>query len=207
MSDSLRPKISGFILAAVIMLCLATGGTIAVFALGKYEHASEMKFVGPKKCAKCHQQQFASWSETRMARSFEVLRPGVKAKEKKMAKLDPSKDYTHDPKCLQCHTTGFGLVGGFVSIETTPDMAGVTCEACHGYGGVYAESIMRSDKPSFRVADARRAGLIYPPSEAVCIACHNSDGHFVGMDYKFDYEQQVRKGTHQHFQLKYEHGE
>ncbi len=190
------------VIVFVSAICIA----VAVFVLGKHEHASEAKYVGPKKCASCHPQQAASWAETRMAKSFEVLRAGIKVKEKEMVKLDPNRDYTHDPLCLRCHTTGYGLVGGFESIETTPEMAGVTCESCHGHGGSYADVVMRAEKPTFQTADARKAGLVYPPTEAVCKECHNPDSPFVGMDYKFDYGARVKEGTHQHFQLKYDHG-
>ena len=206
MSEPQHPRVSGALWGGVVMLSMAICGVIAMLIVGKYEHHSEGSYVGPKKCAKCHEEQAASWLETRMAHSFDVLRAGAKAKEKEMAKLDPNKDYTHEVKCLRCHTTGYGLVGGFVSIEKTPEMAGVTCEACHGPGGVYAELVMRSDKSTFTTVEARAAGLVYPPKETACVTCHNSDSPFVGMDYKFDYEQRVRKGTHRHFQLKYEHG-
>ena len=202
-----KPKISSTLMIGTLLLSVTVLGIIAVSVITKHEHISEAKYIGPKKCAKCHEQQAAYWSETRMAKSFEVLRPGAKAKQKEMAKLDPNKDYTHEPKCLRCHTTGYGLVGGFESFEKTPDMAGVTCEACHGAGGAYAESVMRSDRPSFLTAEARQAGLVYPPKETVCRSCHNSESPFVGMDYKFDYEERVRKGTHRHFKLKYEHGD
>lgn len=169
-----------------------------------YEHKTDFRYVGPESCKKCHPKQGESWSKTRMAKSFEVLKPQVKIKEKKMAGLDPDVDYTRDKFCLQCHTTAFGLVGGFISIEKTPEMAGVTCEACHGPGGIYASEIMEKN-PSFDLEKARRVGLVYPPSDRICKSCHNELSPFVGMDYKFEYKKRVELGTHQHFELKYNH--
>ncbi len=187
--------------AAVVII-----GVIVYFLMGKHEHVSQGQFVGPAKCRECHKEQYDSWKKTRMANSFDVLRSGVKAQEKQMAGLDPDKDYTHDETCLPCHTTGYGLVGGFVSIEETPHMAGVSCEACHGHGGTYAKTVMDPKEPTFKTVDARAAGLNYPPTENVCRECHNAKSPFVGMDYKFHYDDRVKLGTHEHYHLKYEHG-
>jgi len=137
--------------------------------------------------------------------TFEVLRPGEKVKEKEMAGLDPDYDYTSDEECLPCHTTGYGLEGGFVSFEKTPNMAGVTCEACHGPGGSYVERLMGTRDHNFTTKEARDADMIYPPTAWVCLRCHNEDSPFVGMDYKFDFSERVEQGTHAHFQLKYDH--
>lgn len=187
------------------VLVVFFAGFIIYFTIGKYEHISQGRFVGANKCKGCHPQQYASWNKTRMARTFEVLRPGEKAREKRLVGLDPQNDYTHDTNCLPCHTTGYGLVGGFVSIEETPEMAGVTCEACHGHGGTYATNVMNTKRPQFANATVRDAGLTYPPTEKVCRECHNSRSPFVGMNYKFHFDDRVRLGTHEHFHLKYEH--
>lgn len=196
-----------FTVGAVVMIVTAAivGGITYVSTSG-YEHATEIGYVGPERCHDCHPDQYASWADTRMATSFEVLRPGQKVEEKKLAGLDPDEDYTQDQTCLPCHTTGYGLVGGFTSFEETPRMAGVTCEACHGPGGRYAGTVMNKSDPSFQTAVAREAGLVYPPTARVCRRCHNEDSPFAGSDYKFDYEERVSKGTHEHFALDYKHG-
>jgi hypothetical protein len=200
---STREWIIAFVLIALI------GGPLAVSlykSASKYSHKATGEYVGPKECAKCHLGQAASWNKTRMAKTFDVLRPGEKVKEKEMVGLDPQEDYTLDEGCLPCHTTGYGRVGGFVSIEETPDMAGVTCEACHGAGGMYVDNFMDTQGPTFRTSNARSQGLVYPPTARVCRGCHNEDSPFVDMNYQFDYSKMVAKGTHMHFALKYEHG-
>ena len=191
-------------IAAAVLLVI---GVIVFFYFYQYKHVSTGQFVGPNKCKECHQAQYDSWKKSRMASSFEVLRPGQKVQEKLMAELDPDKDYTRDATCLPCHTTGYGLVGGFVSIEKTPEMAGVTCEACHGHGGTYVKTFMDPKNPAFKTAEARKAGLIYPPTENVCRMCHNAHSPFVGMEYKFEFDERVKLGTHEHYRLKYEHGQ
>lgn len=172
----------------------------------KHQHGvGVFGYVGAEKCKQCHEKQFKDWQETRMARSFEVLKPGVAVEAKRIAKIDPNTDFTHDAACLPCHTTGYGLVGGFSSIEQTPHMAGVTCEACHGPGGGYVETVMSRDKPTFLAKDAVEKGLQYPPTEAVCRVCHNENSPFVGMDYVFDFKERVSRGTHHHYPLQYTH--
>ena len=190
---------------AILAIALIGIGSFGYLAIPKHSHTAMQGYVGPKVCGKCHEKQAASWITTRMAQSFDVLRAGSKVKEKELVGLDPNEDYTRDVNCIPCHTTGYGKVGGFVSIEKTPDMAGVTCEACHGAGGVYVNNVMETADPTFNTSKARSAGLIYPPTARVCRACHNEDSPFIDMNYKFDYAQRVEKGTHKHFALKYEH--
>lgn len=196
------PRYAWPITGVVVILVI---GAIIYFFMGRYEHISQGRFVGPGKCKECHKEQYASWKKTRMANSFDALRPGVNAREKRMAGLDPEKDYTHDETCLPCHTTGYGLVGGFISIEKTPEMAGVSCEACHGHGGSYVNTVMDPKNPTFKTSAAREAGLVYPPTENVCRECHNERSPFVGKGYKFHFDERVKLGTHEHYHLKYEH--
>ncbi len=189
----------GSILVVVVLTAL-----FAYYSLGRYKHIAEGRFVGSKVCAECHREHFESWSKTRMANSFEVLRAGAKSELKKSAGLDPDADYTHDKNCLPCHTTGYGMTGGFVSVEKTPDLVGVGCESCHGAGGMYVDTIMKKKK-DFMTKAANDAGLVYPPTEPRCRTCHNEKSPFVGMEYKFDFKERLGKGVHEHFPLKYKH--
>ena len=71
---------------------------------------------------------------------------------------------THDSECLACHTTGYGEPSGFESIETTPDLVGVQCEACHGPGE--AHSLNPQDMA------VRKGMKAYVHGENVCVKCH-----------------------------------
>ena len=86
---------------------------------------TEYDFVGTKNCKKCHIKQFKSWKETKMAKAFEILKPGERAEAKKKAGLDPAKDYTKEAECLACHTTGYGKPGGLCQF-------GENSAACRG---------------------------------------------------------------------------
>ena len=119
--------------------------------------ANSPSYVGAKKCRACHLKQFQTWEQTRMAKSFELLKAGAHADAKKKMKVDPQKDYTHDEKCLPCHTTGYGKPGGFVSLEKTPELVGVQCESCHGPGGEYLkEGFMTSEEQGVQARRARQ---------------------------------------------------
>ena len=163
------------------------------------------EYVGAKKCKACHLKQYKSWEQTKMATSFENLKPGMKEEAKKKAGLDPGKDYTQDTNCVRCHTTGYGK-GGYVSMDKTPNLANVQCESCHGPGGDY-RVIMKKNK-EFELADVRQAGLIIPSEdERGCLECHGSDSPFnekIDPQYRFDFKERLKK-THKHFPLKYKH--
>lgn len=163
--------------------------------------ADAAEYIGAKKCKACHIKQFKSWKKTSMADSFETLKAGVKADAKKKAGMDPDKDYTHDAKCLKCHTTGYGKPGGFTSIEETPKLAGVQCESCHGPGSEY-RGIMKKNK-KYKLAEVKAAGLVIPSEdEAGCLECHGDDNPF--KDRGWNFKEKLEK-THDHIPMKNEH--
>jgi hypothetical protein len=169
--------------------------------------AEEHSYVGTKKCKMCHLKEWTSWSKTRMALAFEVLKPGERADKKKAAGLDPAKDYTKDPACLPCHTVGFGKPGGFKDMETTPDLAGVGCEMCHGPGSTYTEKqYMSLQNPQYKKDQLVAVGLVGQFTGNTCTGlCHNNKSPFVGKDYGFDYAARREQGIHERFPLKNPH--
>jgi hypothetical protein len=186
-------------LFTVSIAAIAIGGSATAIA---QDHA----YVGTKNCKKCHIKEWRSWSETKMANAFEILKPGERAEQKTAAGLDPDTDYTKDPECVRCHVTGLGEPGGFVDIETTPDLVGVGCETCHGAGGTYTQDEYMSLKnKEYKKAEVVAVGLVDTVSEDQCSGCHNTDSPFVGDDYVFDFEARKTEGTHEKFELKYQH--
>lgn len=170
------------------------------------ETAVNARYIGARKCKACHLKQFKSWEKTKMAMSYENLKPGVKAEAKKKAGLAPSKDYTVDKDCLRCHTTGYGKPGGFTSFEETPKFINVQCEACHGPGSEYSR-IMKKNK-TFKLAEVKAVGLIVPKEDThTCMECHSDESPFhdkVDPQYKFEIQDRLQN-THEHFPLKYKH--
>jgi formate-dependent nitrite reductase cytochrome c552 subunit len=188
---------------------VGTGSFALVAALSVGDMPS---YVGAKKCKMCHSKQYKSWEQTKMAQTFAVLKPGVRAEEKKKANFDPQKDYTSDRRCLPCHTTGYGRPGGFVSLGETPHLAGVQCEACHGPASEYLkEGRMTLKNPKYKRADLLNFGLVVPGEQTCVSVCHNSSYHrlsdspYAGKDYVFDYEERKGEKTHEHFPLKHPH--
>jgi len=188
-----------------ISCALLAGMLVASFAATR-AHAEDFSFVGSKKCKACHLKEYKSWEETAMAKAFDSLKAGAKADAKKAAGLDPEMDYTKDAKCVKCHVTGYGKPGGFVDIESTPDLVGIGCESCHGPGGTYTQKDYMSLKnKEYKLADVVKVGLVAPVTEAQCTGCHNSESPFMKEGETFDYEGKKDEGTHEHFPLKYQH--
>lgn len=123
-------------------------------------------------CRKCHLKQYRSWEATPHATAHDKLEG----------------DDANNPECLQCHTTGMGKPGGFVSRAETPKLLGVQCEACHGPGSDY------SDKELMKDRDASVAAGLVIPDAATCQGCHNERSpQFKG----FDFEEYKAKGVHE----------
>ncbi len=181
----MRPFLSALTALAVLLLAPA--------AFGQY--------VGVAKCRTCHPAQVKSWEQTKLAKAFDMLKPGVAEAQKRDKKLDPAKDYTHDAKCLRCHVTGYGKPGGFESVEKTPAMVGVQCEACHGAGGNYLKpELMSLQNKEYKRVVLQKAGLAVL-DQSICQTCHNSDSPFFK---SFEFNDRKTK-VHLHVPLRYPH--
>jgi cytochrome c2 len=157
-------------------LALLIGSVVALAedpAPAAADAAKKPTFVGSKACKTCHQGEkngkiYESWMDSKHANAMSVL--------------DSAKGETKDPKCLKCHTTGYGAGGfgekGMEAIE----LAGVGCESCHGPGSEYKPMKVMKDK-----AAATAAGLM-AVTEATCVKCHNSESPtFKSFDFKTAY--------------------
>lgn len=169
-------------------------------------------YVGAKACKMCHIKQYKSWEKTKMAQTFEVLKPGIRTEAKTKLKFDPQKDYTKDAKCLECHTSGFGMPGGYKipvagdskAARRAKENAGTTCEACHGPGSKYKaihKNIMRK-KQSYTFDQLQKVGQ-YKVDAKVCTMCHNRRNPTAASDFHFDYEKHKAEDTHKNIPLKY----
>lgn len=128
-------------LCTALFVCCCTAAALAAPA----------RYVGSAACEPCHSEQHENFQKySSKARSWESVK-----------KMLPKLTSSEARECYACHTTGYGQ-GGFESFEKTPELANLSCEACHGPGSVHAES---GD-----TADIRRT-----PDVRNCITCHNEE--------------------------------
>jgi hypothetical protein len=73
--------------------------------------------AGSATCRDCHKTETRSWDNSHHAHAWKSL-------QDRAAQVDPD--------CQRCHTTGYGLPGGFVSAARSPILVEVGCEDCHG---------------------------------------------------------------------------
>ncbi len=108
-------------------------------------------YVGAITCSFCHPGIHDEWSETRHAGALETL---------KQIHQD------QNDSCAVCHTAGLGLPSGFVSEATTPHLAGVQCENCHGPAADHVLSpVTLTKRPQI------------PLAAEVCGGCHSDIHH------------------------------
>lgn len=109
---------------------------------------TDKNFVGAETCRLCHLSIHDTWSQTLHVGALETLEAIGQG---------------GNAACVVCHTVGFGQTDGFVDKATTPHLAGVQCENCHGAGGGHArDPLNASFKPVVSI------------SANVCGACHQS---------------------------------
>ena len=79
----------------------------------------EVGYASSGACSTCHSKEFAKWVFTDHANAWQSLI------------IRNSQD---NPECIQCHTTGFGEVGGLGELTDSNirRLKSVQCESCHG---------------------------------------------------------------------------
>jgi hypothetical protein len=82
------------------------------------------EFIGSDTCLGCHPASAKSWRESGHAHAFASL-------ERNQAAMDP--------KCVGCHTVGFGHVTGYRREFSGAKLANVGCESCHGPGSLHVQ--------------------------------------------------------------------
>jgi len=79
-------------------------------------------FVGTQRCTECHKTAGAVWTKSGHAEAFQTL---------VMRKADA------DPKCISCHTIGYGSPSGYRREFGSKQLVNVGCESCHGPGSLH----------------------------------------------------------------------
>lgn len=151
-------KLMLFILCAIGFACgLSTSGS-----------AQEREYIGSKSCKECHEQEYSRFiKHAKKADSFKSI--------KKMESKLTSDEFK---SCFECHTTGYGEKGGFVSESETPEMKNLECEVCHGPASLHVES----GDPDMILGEVRLES---------CNRCHSNDRIEV-----FDFKPLLFGGAH-----------
>ncbi|KKK93325.1 hypothetical protein LCGC14_2694000 [marine sediment metagenome] len=110
------------------------------------------EYVGPEICQYYHPDEYDDFvTYSKMVKSFENILL--------MKKNLPEEEFQ---TCFECHTTGYGEPGGFISEAQTPHLKNIGCETCHGPGSFHAET----GEPEYI-----RGRL----SREFCEKCHNDE--------------------------------
>ena len=159
-----RTMIGGMVVAAAFFI-LATvvtteGPTSSATALAQPPEGQT--YIGTKKCAACHFKQYMVFRKTKHAKSFDIL---------------PDK-YKADTNCLECHTTGHGEPSGYKD-ASTPELAGTSCEACHGPGSKHGEIALGFGKKKLTEEEETivRGSIYKIRQDNACVKCHATKAH------------------------------
>jgi nitrate/TMAO reductase-like tetraheme cytochrome c subunit len=136
------------LLIVSVITVIAVAFSIAINRPKAMAGPATAKYVSEKRCYMCHRSQAKLHEGTTHAKSFKNLSDHNQEK---------------DPKCLSCHTTGYGKPSGFVDAKSTPELAGVGCQACHGPGSAHIEEGLSKEQKRQSIS------LTTPDS---CIKCH-----------------------------------
>ena len=105
----------------------------------------DYRVAGTLVCRRCHLADCQVWDESAHAHAWTtLLAEGAHV----------------DPECQRCHTTGYGLPGGFESVARSPQRTAVGCESCHG------PSLGHARQPARRTPVVSRYG---------CQRCHDRE--------------------------------
>jgi hypothetical protein len=71
-----------------------------------------------------------------------------------------------DPKCITCHTVGFGTASGYRREYAEKKLTDVGCESCHGPGSLHVEQRALGLAATFKFR---------PLGAGDCIQCHHGE--------------------------------
>jgi hypothetical protein len=124
----------------------------------------DYRIAGDASCRECHPDDSERCVQMRHARAWAAL-------EQRGANVDPY--------CQQCHTNGYGLPGGFLSLRQSRSLVNVGCESCHG------PSLAHQRDSKLRTPNYRRA-------EQRCTSCHDREN---SPEFAYEkYWKQIRHG-------------
>jgi hypothetical protein len=105
-------------------------------------------YVGSRRCIDCHKTAGQTWTNSPHGRAFATL---------------CQHQADADPKCIACHTTGFGTPSGYRRQFGRDKLIDVGCESCHGPGSLHVQQREGNQTLSFT----------YRPLDAGdCKKCH-----------------------------------
>jgi Cytochrome c554 and c-prime len=103
------------------------------------------RIAGTRACSACHQEESKVHEQSKHALAWHTLQ---------------ERGLHVDPQCQTCHTTGYGLPGGFQSVAQGGERTAVGCESCHGPSQGHIEQ--PRVRPQFAARDQ-------------CIVCHDRE--------------------------------
>lgn len=135
-------------------------GAVPVFA----DPPTDQTYTGAKRCASCHFEEYMKWKKSGHSKAFSLL----------------TAKYETNEECLKCHVTGLGIASGFKDMESTPALAGVTCEVCHGPGSKHEEIAQPFAKVKQLTPEQDkliRGSIWLMTPKNVCVECHQVQAH------------------------------
>jgi Cytochrome c554 and c-prime len=105
-------------------------------------------YVGTEQCVACHKTAATIWATSAHAHAFAAL-------------VDRKADA--DPRCIACHTVGFGDASGYRRDYGASKLVNVSCESCHGPGSLHVQEKQGDTSISF---------TFRPLDAGDCMKCH-----------------------------------
>lgn len=108
-------------------------------------------YVGTEKCLDCHPGAAAIWKSSAHAHGFATL---------------ITRKADADPRCIGCHTTGFGSPTGYRRAYHSDRLVDVGCESCHGPGSLHVRQKQGDTTVNF---------VFRPLGAGDCQKCHQGE--------------------------------
>ncbi|MEJ0089000.1 MAG: multiheme c-type cytochrome [Limisphaerales bacterium] len=105
-------------------------------------------YVGTESCFTCHKTAADAWASSAHAHAFATL---------------TARKADADPKCIGCHTVGFGDASGYRREFGADKLINVGCESCHGPGSLHVRQ---------KAGDASINFTFRPLDAGDCQKCH-----------------------------------